>query len=68
VVVVAMFYVKNLHKDFFTLDDVYACADFLQNRHPNNSHIQDKIRQQLQFLRDKGLIEFKGNGKYSLIK
>lgn len=26
-----------------------------------------KIRQQLQFLRDKGIIEFKGNGKYRRI-
>ena len=27
-------------------------------------HIKEKIRQQLQVLRDKGLIEFLGNGHY----
>lgn len=60
--------VDGLHKDFFTLDDVYACADFLQNRHSNNTHIRDKIRQQLQFLRDKGFVEFVGRGRYRMVR
>lgn len=63
-----MFCVENLNKEFFTLDDVYKYCDFLKKQHPENNHIQDKIRQQLQFLRDKGFIEFKGKGKYRLIK
>ncbi|MFR4384325.1 MAG: restriction endonuclease, partial [Phascolarctobacterium sp.] len=29
-----------------------------------NHYIQAKIRQQLQLLRDKGLLEFCGNGSY----
>ncbi|MGI0085759.1 MAG: DpnI domain-containing protein, partial [Nitrososphaerales archaeon] len=33
---------------------------------PNNAHIRDKIRQQLQVLRDMGLIEFLGSGSYRL--
>jgi type II restriction enzyme len=32
--------------------------------YPTNQHITDKIRQQLQFLRDLGLVEFLGDGKY----
>jgi type II restriction enzyme len=35
-----------------------------KEKYPNNNFIKDKIRQQLQQLRDKGIIEFIGNGKY----
>lgn len=48
----------------FTLDEVYAFENSLKAKYPNNNFIKDKIRQQLQLLRDKGLIEFKGRGKY----
>lgn len=48
----------------FTLDQMYKFVDELQLLHPNNNHIQDKIRQQLQFLRDKGFLEFKSRGVY----
>ena len=30
----------------------------------NNNFIKDKIRQQLQVLRDKGMIDFMSRGKY----
>ena len=48
----------------FSLNQVYAFADELQRKHPENNHIKDKIRQQLQVLRDKGIIEFLGRGHY----
>lgn len=32
--------------------------------YPENHHIREKIRQQLQLLRDKGIIEFVGRGRY----
>lgn len=48
----------------FTLKQMYSFVDELQVKHPDNNHIPDKIRQQLQFLRDKGIIEFKGSGVY----
>ena len=48
----------------FTLDDVYAQEDRLQRLYPANRHIRPKIRQQLQVLRDQGLIEFVGGGRY----
>jgi type II restriction enzyme len=51
----------------FTLNQMYAFVGELRLKHPNNNHIQDKIRQQLQFLRDKGIIEFKDRGIYKKI-
>ena len=51
-------------EDNFSLRQIYNFADELKLKHPNNHHIQDKIRQQLQVLRDKGIIEFIGRGKY----
>lgn len=48
----------------FTLNDVYKFEDDLRVRYPSNNNIKPKIRQQLQFLRDRGFIEFLGNGKY----
>jgi type II restriction enzyme len=54
-----------LHRTF-SLADVYAHADTLAKLHPANRHIQPKIRQQLQVLRDWGLVEFVGGGAYRL--
>ncbi len=48
----------------FDLSDVYKFEEHFQKKFPNNNFIKDKIRQQLQVLRDKGLLEFIGNGKY----
>jgi len=50
--------------DKFNLKQVYAFANELQGKHPDNNHVKDKIRQQLQVLRDKGIIEFLGRGYY----
>jgi type II restriction enzyme len=52
----------------FTLKQIYTFESHLRTKYPNNQFIKDKIRQQLQVLRDKGLIEFKGNGKYKKIR
>lgn len=51
----------------FLLDEVYAFEHELRELHPDNKHVKDKIRQQLQVLRDKGYLEFRGRGKYRLI-
>ena len=48
----------------FSLNQVYAFADLLKLKYPENNHIKDKIRQQLQILRDRGIIEFLGRGHY----
>jgi len=50
----------------FELDDVYVFEERLAEQYPDNQHIRAKIRQQLQVLRDQGLIEFLGDGKYRL--
>lgn len=56
--------ISNIQSNQFTLDDVYKFETFLKHKYPNNHFIKDKIRQQLQILRDKGLIDFCGAGKY----
>ena len=48
----------------FSLNQVYAFSNLLKLKHPKNNHIKDKIRQQLQMLRDRGIIEFIGRGHY----
>jgi len=59
--------VEKLAKHEFILDDVYVFESELRKLHPENQHIKDKIRQQLQILRNKGYLEFVGRGKYRLI-
>src|SRR5689334_18268555 len=39
----------------------------LAKLHPDNRHVRDKIRQQLQVLRGLGLLEFLGAGSYRLL-
>jgi type II restriction enzyme len=56
--------VRGLNKNEFTLRDVYAFATHLEKLHPGNRHGRDKIRQQLQVLRDLGFVEFFGRGRY----
>jgi type II restriction enzyme len=56
--------VRRLEKETFTLADIYAFEDRLAKLHPMNKHVRPKIRQQLQVLRDNGVIEFLGKGLY----
>lgn len=48
--------VRSLGKTEFSNSDVYQFASQLAQLHPDNRHIQDKIRQQLQVLRDRGFL------------
>lgn len=52
----------------FSLKEMYQFENQLSFKHPENKHIKDKIRQQLQILRDKGFIEFVSPGSYRLNK
>ena len=54
--------------NIFSLDDMYTFTEELRTKHPDNHNIRAKIRQQLQSLRDKGFIEFLGNGRYRKIR
>ncbi|MCX5851323.1 MAG: restriction endonuclease [Deltaproteobacteria bacterium] len=58
--------IDKIGKGEFSLNEVYAFEKQLEQKHPNNRHIKDKIRQQLQFLRDKGYLDFITRGKYRL--
>jgi len=58
--------IEKLEKREFILDDVYTFENELSKLHPENKHIKDKIRQQLQVLRDKGYLEFVSRGYYRL--
>jgi type II restriction enzyme len=55
----------QIKNDDFTLNEIYAFETDLKRKFPKNNFIKDKIRQQLQILRDKGLIAFKGRGSYA---
>lgn len=48
----------------FSLNEVYKFEEELKLNHPDNNHIKDKIRQQLQILRDMNIIEFVSRGRY----
>jgi type II restriction enzyme len=58
--------IRDLNKPEFSLSDVYDRADEVSKLHPDNRHVRDKIRQQLQVLRDFGLLTFLGSGSYRL--
>jgi hypothetical protein len=58
--------VESLGKRDFTLDDVYAFERHLGDLYPGNQNVRPKIRQQLQFLRDRGFIDFVSRGNYRL--
>lgn len=58
--------IDALNKKEFTLQDMYNFESDLKIIHPENKHIKDKIRQQLQFLRNKKYLTFIGNGSYKL--
>lgn len=48
----------------FTLQQVYAYEKELAKSYPANQNVRAKIRQQLQIIRDLGLIQFVGPGVY----
>lgn len=56
--------VRGIGQREFTLAEVYAHEAALARLHPDNLHVRDKIRQQLQVLRDLGFVEFLGAGSY----
>jgi type II restriction enzyme len=59
--------IERIGKRAFILDDIYKFEKELSLLHPNNKHIKDKIRQQLQILRDKGYLDFVSPGYYCLL-
>jgi type II restriction enzyme len=58
--------IERIQKTDFSLDEVYGFEPYLKGRHPSNNNVRAKIRQQLQFLRDKDVIDFGGHGTYRM--
>ncbi len=56
--------IDAIGKEYFSLKELYEFEPLLKRKYPDNKHIKEKIRQQLQLLRDNGVIEFLGNGSY----
>lgn len=56
--------IDKLESKEFSLSEIYAFENELSRKHPDNHHIKDKIRQQLQILREKGYLEFAERGVY----
>jgi type II restriction enzyme len=50
----------------FQIEDVYAFEERLGQLYPGNRNVKPKIRQQLQFLRDRGYLDFVSRGYYRL--
>ena len=52
----------------FTLQSFYTrFTESLARWHPDNHHIEAKIRQQFQVLRDGGILDFQGRGRYLIV-
>ena len=58
--------IDKIGENTFTLESLYAFEGALKRIYPGNRHVRDKIRQQLQVLRDKGYLTFSGRGTYRL--
>jgi hypothetical protein len=58
--------VEATGKKEFQIDDIYAFEDQLSLLYPENRNVRPKIRQQLQFLRDHGYLDFVSRGYYRL--
>jgi type II restriction enzyme len=58
--------VRRLGKTRFTTSDAYAFAREMEELHPDNRHVKDKIRQQLQVLRDTGFLAHVERGVWAV--
>jgi len=60
--------IDGLQENVFSLTDIYGFENEFQEKYPGNRFIREKIRQQLQLLRDHGMIEFIGRGKHKKVE
>ena len=59
--------VREIRKPQFSLGEMYAFEERLRALHKDNQNVRPKIRQQLQVLRDRGVVEFLGRGRYRVL-
>jgi len=57
---------RSLGTRDFELADLYRFESYFSVLYPKNQHLKQKLRQQLQVLRDLGFVRFNGHGQYSL--
>nr|WP_081731298.1 DpnI domain-containing protein [Mesorhizobium sp. L2C054A000] len=60
--------IESIGRDEFDIDEAYAFEKRLALLYPNNRNIRPKIRQQLQYLRDNGFLEFLSRGRYRIAR
>jgi len=58
--------IRKLGKIHFSLQELYRFETYLTQLHPRNQNVRPKMRQQLQVLRDLGIVAFTSPGNYSL--
>lgn len=58
--------IDDINQREFTIDQMYSFEKHLSLLHPNNKHIKEKIRQQLQLLRNMGYLTFIKPGVYGV--
>jgi hypothetical protein len=58
--------IEAIGKPEFEIEEVYKFEDRLSRLYPGNQNVRPKIRQQLQFLRDRGYLDFVSRGFYRL--
>jgi type II restriction enzyme len=59
---------RQLPGDRFSLSDAYLFEVNLAKLYPENNNVRPKIRQQLQVLRDAGILQFEARGLYKFVK
>ncbi len=59
--------IERIQSKEFSLESLYKFEPELAHNHPLNNFVKDKIRQQLQVLRDKGYLDFVRPRYYKLI-
>lgn len=60
--------IRGLAKAHVELADLYEKEGIFAAAYPRNNNVRPKLRQQLQVLRDLGLIRFEGSGNYTLCR
>ncbi len=58
---------RQLPGDTFSLNDAYLFEQNLAELYPENRNIRPKVRQQLQVLRDAGILRFVSRGQYEFV-
>ena len=60
--------ISRIGSDVFTMDELLAaCAPLAATQFPGNRFVREKLRQQMQRLRDLGLVLFLGSGRYEML-